>query len=156
MRKFTFVLTFVIFVVITGCLKSPDLGDGYRSDSDGKYTLQIVNFENTVMINSHILEYAFDSTFIIVSQRPWDGPSIPDIKDMTYSERNEAFEKSTFRQYWIINKKQKGEYSLDTLSKLARYSNVYGPFKREEYIQKREELGVSKELQLKEEYGNGN
>ncbi|RTL48892.1 MAG: DUF3997 domain-containing protein [Sphingobacteriales bacterium] len=148
MKKFIFVLTIAIFIMITGCSKFPDLGDGYRFDSDGKYTLEIVNFENTVMIGPHILEYAFDSTFIIASQRPWD--SIPNIRTMTYKESNEAFENSTFLQYWIINKKEKSEYSLDTLSKLACYSNVYGPFDKQEYLQKREELGVPKELQLKE------
>ena len=61
-----------------------------------------------------------------------------------------AFEKSTFRQYWIVNKKEKSEYYLDTLTKLARYSNVYGPFKKRDYLRKREELNVPKKLVLKE------
>jgi hypothetical protein len=96
-----------------------------------------------------ILLWSWDSTFIIVTQRPWD--SIPNIKAMNYSESNEAFEKSTFLQYWIINKREKSEYSLDTLSKLARYSNVYGPFKKDDYLRKREELNVPQKLVLKEE-----
>jgi hypothetical protein len=45
------------------------------------------------------------------TQRPWDVPDVPGIKDMTYNQRNEAFEKSAFLQYWVINKKEKGEYS---------------------------------------------
>ena len=44
----------------------------------------------------------------------------------------------------------KREYSLDTLTQFARYSNAYGHFYKQEYLQKREELGVPKELQLKE------
>jgi len=148
MKNFALTLTIVSLMIITGCSKYPDLGDGYKLDSDGRYTLQIVNFENTIMVSSCILEYTFDSTFVIVSQRPWD--SIPGIKAMNYSESNKAFEKSTFRQYWIINKKEKSEYSLDSLTRLARYSNVYGPFTKNEYLQKREELKIPKELILKD------
>lgn len=149
MKNFALILTIVYLMIITGCSKYPDLGDGYKFDYDGKYTLAIVNSNNTLLINETILDYAFDSIFIIVSQRPWD--SIPGIKAMNYSESNKAFEKSTFQQYWIINKKEKSEYSLDTLTKLARYSNVYGPFTKNEYLQKREELKINKELVLKEE-----
>ncbi|HBK83694.1 MAG TPA: hypothetical protein DDZ41_08880 [Flavobacterium sp.] len=152
MKKFIFISTIVVLAMITSCSeqKYPDLGEGYKFDTGDGNSLAIVNSENTVMVSMEILDYAFDSTFIIASQRPWDVPNVPDIKDMTYNQRNEAFEKSTFRQYWIINKKEKSEYSLDTLSKLARYSNVYGPFKKEEYLQKRDELGVPRELKLKE------
>lgn len=149
MKYFALTLTIFSLIIITGCSKYPDLGDGYKFDYDGKYTLAIVNSNNTLLINETILDYAFDSIFIIVSQRPWD--SIPDIKTLNYSESNEAFEKSTFRQYWIINKKEKSEYSLDSLTNLAQYSNVYGPFKKHEYLQKREELKIPKELVLKEE-----
>ena len=73
------------------------------------------------MFDTPILAFAFDSTFIIASQEPWNVLGVSDIKEMTYNQRNEAFEKSTFRQYRIMNKKEKGEYSLDTLSKLAQY-----------------------------------
>lgn len=153
MKKFKFISTLIVFSILTSCSehKYPDLGKGYKFDTGDGNSLAIVNSQNTVMISMEILDYAFDSTFIIVSQRPWDVPDVPGIKDMTYSQRNEAFEKSTFQQYWIINKKEKGEYSLDTLSKLARYSNVFGPFDRQEYLQKREELGIPRELNLKEE-----
>ena len=148
MKKFAFIIKITVLMIMTGCSKYPDLGNGYKFDSDGKYSLQIVNFENTVMVSTHILEYEFDSTFILVSQRPWD--SIPNIRTMNYTESNKAFEKSTFRQYWIVNKKEKSEYYLDTLTKLARYSNVYGPFKKRDYLRKREELNVPKKLVLKE------
>jgi len=149
MKKFAFILTITILTIITGCYKSkhPDLGDGYRFVSDGKYALEIVNSENTVVIGPSIIEYAFDSIFVIVYQRPWD--SIPNIRTMNYKGSNEAFEKSMFRQYWIINKKEKSEYTLDILSKLARYSNVYGPFKKEQFLSKCKELNVPDSLRLK-------
>ena len=138
-------------ILTTGCSKYPNLGGGYKFNYDGKYTLSIVDSNNNQIIPETVLEFAFDSTFIIVSQRPWD--SIPDTKTMSYLESNKAFEKSTFRQYWIINKKAKNEYKTYVGSgndKRAIYSNVYGPFTKEEYLQKREELRVSKKLELKE------
>jgi hypothetical protein len=142
-------LTIAILIILSSCSEYPDLGDGYKFDYDGKYTLSIVDVNNNIVIPETILSYAFDSTFIIVSQRPWD--SIPNIKTMNYSESIKAFEKSSFRQYWIINKKEKSEYSLDPLIKRARYSNVYGPFKEYDYLKKREELKVSQKLVLKED-----
>lgn len=136
--------------MVTSCSdqKYPDLGDGYKFASDGSSTA-IVNYENTVMVGTEIIEYTFDSTFIIVSQRPWDVPDVPGIKKMTYTQRNKAFGKSMFRQYWIINKKEKSEYHLDSLTMHAKYSNVYGPYKKEEYLQKLEEMGVPKKTTIK-------
>ncbi len=151
MKNFILFFIIEIFLNTTSCYeqKIPNLGCGYKLDDYEKYSFAIINSENTQMIPSHIIEYAFDSTFIIASQRPWDVPDIPGINEMTYDQRNEAFEKSMFLQYWIINKIEKNEYSFDSLNHRACYSNVYGPYKKEEYLQKREELGVPKELQLK-------
>jgi hypothetical protein len=152
MKRKIFISTIVLLGTLTSCSehKYPDLGDGYKFETGDGNSLEIVNFENTVVVGTEILDYAFDSTFIAVSQRPWDVPDVPGIIEMTYDKRNEAFENSKFLQYWIINKKEKGESSLDTLTKLAKYSNVYGPFQKQEYLQKREELGIPKELKLKE------
>lgn len=154
MKKILLISTAIFLFYISGCDKiiskyrnMPDLGNGYKFEYDEDYTLSIVNSDNDLVINETILEYAFDSTFIIVSQRAWD--SIPNIKSMNYSESNNAFEKSTFLQYWIINKKEKSVFSYDTIAKKGTYSNVYGPFKKDEFLQKRNELGVPKELKLK-------
>lgn len=54
---------------------------------------------------------------------------------MTAKKYEEAFKQSTFRQYWIINKKS---------------NSVYGPYKKEIYLLKREELRVPKDIELKE------
>jgi hypothetical protein len=129
----------------------PDLGKGYKLETTDCKTLAIVDSKNTGMVEGLILDYAFDSTFIIASQRPWDVPDIPGIKKMNYNERNKAFENSIFRQYWIINKDQKCEYSLDTINMRALYSNVYGPYQKEEYLKKRKELCVSQAIKLKTE-----
>jgi hypothetical protein len=65
---------------------------------------------------------------------------------MNYYEATDAFENSTFRQYWIINKKEKSERSI--VNGRPRYSNIYGPFKKKDYLKKRIELNVPKELEL--------
>ena len=160
MKKYIIItVLYILTTIISGCdgtiipkyRNLPNLGCGYIFDTCDGNSLAIINSDNNIMIDDIILDYAFDSIFIIASQRPWDVPGVSGIKEMTYNQRNESFEKSTFRQYWIINKKERVDYTLDTLTQLARYSNVYGPFKKEEYLHKREELGVPKELKLKEE-----
>jgi hypothetical protein len=140
----------ILAIILNGCINTidKDLGNKYYLEISDGYSTAILDSNNTVMIPSEVLKYAFDSTFIIASQRPLD--SIPDIKTLNYKEANKAFEESTFRQYWIVNKQEPNVYSLDTLFQLAKYSNVYGPFKKEEYMQKRKELGVPPELKLKE------
>lgn len=140
----------ILAIILNGCINTidKDLGNKYYLEISDGYSTAILDSNNTVMIPSEVLKYAFDSTFIIASQRPLD--SIPDIKTLNYKEANKAFEESTFRQYWIVNKQEPNVYSLDTLFQLAKYSNVYGPFKKEEYMQKRKELGVPQKLVLKE------
>lgn len=139
-------LTIVLILVVSSSCRDTldkDLGGGYSLYiGDGYYTA-ILNSQNTIVV-PEVLEFNFDSAFIIASQRPWD--SIPNIKEMTYSESNKAFKESDFRQYWIINKKEESVFD----EKRKKYANVYGPFKKEEYLQRREELGIPQELQLKE------
>ncbi|GIV29547.1 MAG: hypothetical protein KatS3mg028_0613 [Bacteroidia bacterium] len=151
----TLVFGVIILVIILLILFSKDncryeLGDGYAMDVC-ENTMDLLDSNNAIIVSSVILEYAYDSTFIIVSQRPWEVPGVSYRWGMTLRERDSIFEHSTFRQYFIINKKERHEFlGFDSLIDCGRYSNVYGPFNKEEYLQKREELGVPKELQLKE------
>ena len=147
MKKLIIISTIVVLAMITSCSKFPDVGNGYELDYNGMGDVYLVKVLRkgdapTVFIHGHILDYAFDPTFIVVAERPRD--SVPGMGSMTKNKYDEAFEKSTFRQYWIINKKEESKFNEAT----KIYSNVYGPFNREEYLQKREELGVPKELQL--------
>ncbi len=120
----------------------PDLGSGYKFFHEGKYGVSIVDYQNTQIIKNTVLEYDFDSIFIVLSQRPWD--SISGIRAMNYSESNKAFENSSFKQYWIIDKSQEPVFNESTKT----YSNVYGPYSKEEYLVKRKKMGVPKELKL--------
>ena len=146
--------TIIILIIITlfnSCTDASDkdLGNGYTLNIGDSYWTGILNSENTVMIESKIINYAHDSIFILASQRPWS--SILGRDTMTYSESNKAFENSTFKQYWIIDKiKECRNIGFDSLNNIARYSNVFGPYSKEEYLIKRKELGVPEELKLKE------
>lgn len=146
--------TIIILIIITlfnSCTDASDkdLGSGYTLYIGDSYWTGILNSENTVMIESKIINYAHDSIFILASQRPWS--SILGRDTMTYSESNKAFENSTFKQYWIIDKiKECRNIDFDSLNNIARYSNVFGPYSKEEYLIKRKELGVPEELKLKE------
>lgn len=144
----------LILSMITSCSKFPDLGNGYKLDYNGRNDVSISKCLKehdapTILIYGHILDYSFDSTFIIVEERPRD--SVPEctgtMPGITAKRCDEAFEKSSFRQYWIINKNARCEFNEVTKT----YSNVYGPFKKGDYLKKREELDVPQRLILKDD-----
>lgn len=149
MKKFKLYF-FIIILISVGCKRFPELGNGYQLYYNGMNDISIIKCLTegdapTFIISGHILDYAFDSTFIIVAERPRD--SVPGIETMTQPKYQEAFERSTFRQYWIIDKTKESVFD----EKTNIYSNVYGPFKKDAYLQKREELRIPHELILKEE-----
>ncbi len=141
----------IILLILFSCEhpKPIHLGDDYYLIRSASFNdLTIVKSNNTGIIRGHVLNYIFDSTFILLTQRPRD--SFPSSDKMKYSDYQKKFNSSTFKQYWIINKKEKNDYYFDTISNTARYSNVYGPFNKDVYLQKRKQLGVPHELRLKE------
>ncbi len=103
------------------------------------------------MISSSVLiDIGYDSTFIIICQQPYEDPTIVDLHYMTLSEKDEAFARSTYRQYWIINKLQPRTWIVNELD-LGRShaANVYGPYQKEEFWQRRRDLGVPDSLKLR-------
>ncbi len=116
-----------------------DLGNGYRFDNDPVISTDYAIFgpyENTYAIGGQVLTFAFDSCFILAEQKPREliMKNINVNSDMSYKEQERLFSESSLRLYWVINKNG---------------HQVYGPFKKEEYFQKRKELGVPQELTLK-------
>ena len=102
-------------------------------------------WKGTTVIPSYIVEIKFDSLFIIVDQKPLNeiwGEYFTDANG-TYRRSNKPnksslaikkFKESKIHNYWIIRK---------------RMDDIYGPLNWAEYIQKREELKIPKELELK-------
>ena len=138
------IIILVFGLILFGCSKGyPDLGDGFKIIGEGGYTSAIVDSKNNQMISEYILDYSVDSTFIIVAQSPPD--SLPKMKIFYYSDNDRkkiAGNKSIYKLYWIINKKENGIYSYDSINKIAKYSNVYGPFDKNQYYDQRIRLNI--------------
>jgi len=138
--KKSFITGAFILIIMIGCKKFPDLGSGYKFDYSGRSNyILIENIDDEVVIFDNIINYKYDVHFIVVEQKP-----IGDIPNMNYEEWKIAYEKSNFKQYWIIDKKQKSVFNEGTKS----YSNVYGPLTKDEYLDKLKQLNASKDLKL--------
>lgn len=113
-----------------------DLGNGYRFDYDPVISGDDAIFgpdENVYAVEGHVTAYNSDSVFIIVEQKPRH-VILKDVylhSNLTYLEEEKLFEQSTLRHFWIVDKIK------DTR---------YGPFTEQDYLQKREELGITLEL----------
>jgi hypothetical protein len=133
MRKL--IINILFTIVLVSCKGFPDIGGDYRLIYNAGGDIGIVNSKNTYIVYGHVLEYYYDSTYIIVAERPRD--SVPEcnyaISNKPLNECDEAFKKSTFRQFWIINKKN---------------DSVWGPFKEEAYLFKRKELGIPDSIKI--------
>jgi hypothetical protein len=133
---------FVIFILtICACSQKQgiNLGQGYRFDYDPVISNDCViigPYENTYAITGHVLEYKFDTIFIVAEQKPREEilKNTYNNAEMTLKNREKIFYESTLRFYWIINKMS---------------DSIYGPLTKESYFQKREELKIPKELELK-------
>jgi hypothetical protein len=130
----------------TNCSKYPDLGAGYKLISEGKYDLSLLDSMNNIIVSPHILEYVYDTCYIVISQRPWH--LVVKVQEMDYKESFEAFEGSSFHQYWIIDKMEENIYTYDSIEMRGSYSNVYGPYTREKYEYMTKWLDLPKELIL--------
>jgi hypothetical protein len=130
------VFLWTIFITIVGsCGKYPeDLGNGYAVDflfTSGSEKM-VIGSNNTVIIGGPLLEYKYNSDYIIATERPFD--SVRECRDgyeQDYKSCKKAFEESTFCQYWIINK---------------HTHKIFGPIKFAEYQSKVEELAIPKDI----------
>jgi hypothetical protein len=146
MKKFL-IISLVLGTLILSCIKFPNIGVGYKLEYNAMGDIGIVNSVNSYLIYGHILEFAYDSNFIILSERPRD--SVPECLYLNGENARDcdlAFNRSLFRQYYIIDKR-KESYFIETTKS---YSNVYGPFKKEKYLEMVNSLKVSNKLALKD------
>jgi hypothetical protein len=146
-------LSLLIILLLLGCSDGyPEFGDGYRVWGDGGYATYVLNPQNSVVIPEYILDYAVDSTFILIAQSPLD--SLPRMKIPYYSDnhrRKIAADPNVFRQYWIINKMDSSVFSYDPINQARSFSNVYGPFAKEDYETLRGKLNVPVNLRIESE-----
>ena len=133
-NKFFIISTLIVIFIISACnSKYPiDLGKGYKLDYDGNSYFYIIDLKNTVIVHAHVTKYGFNEQYILVEQKPRDG-ILRNTHDVSFEQEKKIIEKSTFRQYWIINKTN---------------DSIYGPLKKEEYLKKSEELRLPENLVL--------
>lgn len=134
MRK-KFIVCFNIFMILIlfcGCSSNGDFSINLPNNYmvvkiDGNHVEIIPRDgydENTPIVPSMVSEIAFDDVFILAKQKNID--DIENDNKNTDEDKNEC--------YWILNTKQiKG----------------YGPFTKEEFENKKEELKIPKDLKLK-------
>lgn len=136
MIKKTF-LVVVIISTIFGCSSFPYLGSGYKLDYNASNDIYLLDSNNTVIVDGHILKYGFNSNFIVLEQKPRDIilKDTYDNQKMNLKMRENIFNDSPIRLFWIVNKIN---------------NRIYGPFNKGEYLRNRERLCIPKELELKD------
>jgi hypothetical protein len=139
MKMKKFVLIFNILFLLGLTLLSCDiketkyLGKGYKLDFENEGYL-LINAKNRVIVNYYVLDFNFNSSYIIVNQKPWDSIVGKAEEYKSYYDCEKIFKYSSFHQYWIINKTN---------------DSVYGPYQKQEFLQKFKELGVPDSLKIK-------
>ena len=151
MNKNIFYLSILLCVLLLSCHRFNVIGDNYKLEMDHIGHTVLTDTSDIILIDGHILRIGFDSIYVIVEQKP-ERLIYTEFKKnnpgYTYDEAKRAFYESTLTHYWIVNKQEPSIYSYDKLNKLAKQSNVYGPFDNEEFLEKRIELGVHDSLKL--------
>lgn len=135
---------FVFLILIVACSDTidKDLGNGYKFVIGDGYATSITRSDNTILIHSKVLNYFNDSTYILVLQKPIK--QIKGLREVTTIEREKLIEKFNLKQYWIIDKKM-GSHNIgyDSLNKIPKYTNVYGPYNFNQFKKKCIKLGIS-------------
>jgi len=144
----------IVLLSVLGGTCHPDykieLGDGYYLDTYERNYPAICDSNRIAMITATIVDYSYDSVFIVVKQKPYEiiWRLYREIPNLGYKEAHRLYRESKEYYYWIINKKQENIWHYDTVTQKGYHENIYGPFELEEYLQKRDELGVSDSLRL--------
>ena len=130
-----FLLVLLISILSCGKPYPVDLGQDFTLEQDVSFSfIEEIRYPDgsSIAVSGHVVDYGVSNRYIIASEKPWD--KFTENKYSYYlSDDIRAFKVYKFRQYWIIDKyKQK----------------TYGPFTKEQYLEKKIELGVPDTLKL--------
>jgi len=145
--KKTLILIIICLFFLSCQPKYPiDLGDNFRLDYNSVGYTSLYRNANSIVLYGDVLKYAFDENFILIENKPIDviEATLKIKKCTNYADRKKYGNNSSLREYWIINKNELALFD----SKLKRYSNLYGPFNANDFLNKRIELKVLKTLKL--------
>jgi len=112
------------------------LGGKYILDIDGNSQFCIIDSQNTSVVNSAVVEYNYDSRYIIVKQKPVDVILSKSYlnSSINLEKRKKMLEESNIIYYWIIDKTT---------------GSIYGPSLKSDYMHKRTILNVPSNLELR-------
>lgn len=129
-----------IIILLTGCSGTvdsivwKDLGHGYIYHEPAG--LPIIEKEYSEKgIPGWVFEYAYSNEFVVVLVKDIQLSAEKKEKLIMCGDFYDFVSKNGFSKYWIV------DHANDS---------IYGPFKNEEYLQKRKELGVPEKLKLKD------
>jgi hypothetical protein len=132
------IITIALLSIIISSCKNNEIGKGYELDYDASDEICLINKKKSgngydlISITGHILFYGHSKDYIIVVQKPKD--SIYNSKEnLNYSEQMNKIYKSKFNQFWILKIKN---------------DSLFGPFRKEEYLKKRQEIGVPENFKI--------
>jgi len=141
MEKATRYLVIILLLLsITGCPGALDsynrkeLGHGYVFYEEGGFPLISRDIPSRRCIPQVVVDYDYDNSYIIALQNEYKLTSY-EVEKYSIEQQYEVIKKKGKLKYWII----------DNIN-----DSIYGPLKKNEYLNKRNELGIPSELTLKE------
>ncbi len=155
-RRLAFLMVFVLLSILAGCGRFEDLGGTYKLQCDPNSYVVVSDTMNRIIVRGHVVKATSNSGFILLKQIPIDSICECNIecfqKMNSYDKRSyrrckEAIQRRRDQLFWIIDKTQDLSFNPETKT----YSNVFGPYREEEYRSKRIELNVPDELVLEDE-----
>ena len=137
MKYYISCLLLIIMFFLSSCGKRypVDLGEGFTLEQDVSFSfIEEIRYPDgsSIAVSGHVVDYGVSNRYIIASEKPWD--KFTENKCSYYlSDDIKAFKVYKYRQYWIIDKYKR---------------KTYGPFTKEQYLDKKKELGVPDTLKL--------
>jgi len=132
------IITIALLLIIISSCKNNEIEKGYELNYDASDEICLINKKKSgngydlISITGHILFYGHSKDYIIVVQKPKD--SIYNSKEnLNYSDQMNKIYKSEFNQFWILKIKN---------------DSLFGPFRKEEYVKKRQEIGVPENFKI--------
>ena len=136
-----YLLQIILTLTIISCTPKSELGDDlfFTTNSTGDLSIgkRIPGYSSGnahgYLVYGHITDYAFDSNFILIAEKPRD--SVSGWKSLKYHDAEDIFRTSSFRQYYILDR---------------NYDSLHGPVKLDQYIKLKAILQVPSELEIGE------
>ena len=131
------------------------IGNNYYIDygNIGSYR-DLTNNKGSIIIDIDVTRYAEDSTFIVIEQKPyWEIVNYYQQKQTDTSRFphniNKLIKDSDLYYYWIINQSEQAVFSSEKKKTTNNgWSNVYGPYTKDEMFQVCKEKGIPLQLFL--------